>query len=125
MAFAVCVEVVDASDAPVFAQLHARDHAALADLCAVLQRIGNMRNQRARLGSHLAALQAETTIDTMWPVTVRAGKDRDRAPDGDRNIQRGAALDQGITNPAHRVRTISIAVRMAPGIIRRPRNWHL
>ena len=84
-----------------------------------------MRNQRARLGSDLAALNAETAIDTMWAITVRAGKNRDRAPDGDRNIQRGAAFDQRVTNPAHRMRTVSIAVRMAPGIIRRPGNGHL
>ena len=47
-----------------------------ADLDAVLDRVGQVRDQRAGLGVDLAALQAEAAVDAVRPVAERAVGDR-------------------------------------------------
>ena len=114
----------DTGDAAVFAQFDARDHAVVADLRALFERVGNMGDQRAGLGAHFAALDAEAAIDAVRAVAVRAGENGNRAADRHRDVERGAALDQRVADAAHRMRPVGIAVRMAPGIIRGPGDRH-
>ena len=54
----------------------------------------------------------------MGAVPVRTGQDRDRPANRDRNIQSGAATDERIANAAHRVGSVSVAVGVAPRVIR-------
>ncbi len=48
------------------------------DLGAMSQRVGYVGDQRAGLGVHLAALDAETSVDAMRPVAEAAVGYRDR-----------------------------------------------
>ena len=118
------VEVVHPADAPVVAQFYPGDHAAVADFCAAPQRIRNMGHQGACFGADFAALQAETTIDTVGAIAMGAGQDRNRAANAYRDIQRGAAFDECVSNTAHGMRPVGIAMRMTPRIVRRPGDGH-
>ena len=86
----------------------------VADLRAVLKRIGNVRYQRALFGADLAALNAETPIDTVRSVSVRARKDCYRTADAYSDAQLRAALDQNVSASAHGMRPIWIAVWITP-----------
>ena len=97
----------------------------VADFGAAVEGIGNVRDEGAGLRADLAALDAEAAVDAVRAVAVGAGEDGDRATDGDRDVERCAALDESVADAAHRVRTIGVAVRMAPGIVGRPGNRHL
>ena len=94
-------------------------------LGALLQRVGNMCDESAGLCSYLASLNTEAAIDAMRSVSMGTREDGHRAADGDRNIQRRAALDQRVPRSPHRMRPVGIPMRMAPRIISRAGHGHL
>ena len=106
----------------VFTEVNSRNHAAVANLRAVRYGVGNMGNQCALLCPHLAALDTKAAIDAMRPVAVRTGKNGDGAANADRNAQFGASLNKDVAARAHGMRTVGIAMRVAPGKIRGPGN---
>ncbi len=78
VSLAPLVDEGQAAARPVRAGLDARDHAVGADLDAVLERVGDVRDQRRGLGVDLAALQAEAAVDAVRSVAERPVGDRDR-----------------------------------------------
>ena len=94
----------------------------VANLGAMLERIRNVRYQRALFGADFAALNAKAAIDAMRPVTVRAREDRHRAADAYPDAQLRAALDQDVAAPAHGMRAVGIAMWIAPRKIGRTGN---
>ena len=91
----------------------------IADLGAMLDRVGNVRYQRALFGADFASLNAKTPIDAMWSVTVRTREDRYRAADAYSDAQLGAAFDQNVSASAHGMRPIGVPMRITPGKIGR------
>ncbi len=71
----------------------------VANLRAMLDRIGNVRYQRALLGADLASLNAKAAIDAVRAITMRTRKDRNRPADADADAQLGAAFNQDSPHP--------------------------
>ena len=89
------------------------DHGVGAYLRAVRQRVGDVRDQRRRLGVDLAALQAEAAVDAVRPVPEPAVGDRHRADlGGDPELVRAA--QEYLAVPADRMRPVRVAVRVSP-----------
>ena len=111
---AAVAEVVHAERAAgALVDHHLGDHRVGADLGAVVEGVGYVRDQRRRLGVDLAALQAEAAVDAVRPVAEAAVDDRDRADlGGDPELVRAAQEDLAV--PADRVRPLRVAVRVAP-----------
>ena len=77
------------------------------------QRVGYVRDERRGLGVHLAALQAESAVDTVRPVAEPAVGDGHRPDLGhDAELVRPAQEDLAV--PADRVRPVRVPVRVAP-----------
>ena len=108
------IEIGDAGDPTVFAQIDSRDHAVVANLCAARDSVWNMRDQRALLGADFASLNAKTTINAVRPVAMGAGKNCHGTTDAHADAQLRASLDQNISASAHGMRPIGIPVRLAP-----------
>ena len=124
MCCAVVVEIMYAGDASLFAQFHSRDHASVANLRAIFQSVGNMRDQRAGLRTDLAALNAEAAIDAVRPVSMRTGENGNRAANRNRNVERGTTANQRVADAAHGMRSISVSMRMSPRIVGRASDRH-
>ena len=88
-------------------------HRVGAHLGAVRQRVGDVGDQRGRLGVHLAALQAEAAVDAVRAVPEPAVGDRDRADLGG-DPEPGRAAQEHLAVPADRVRPVRVAVRVSP-----------
>ena len=72
-------EVADAGGpAGAFVDPDAADHGVGADLGAVRERVGDVRDERAGFGVDLAALQAEPAVDAVRTVAEPAVGDGDR-----------------------------------------------
>ena len=85
-----------------------------ADLDPVLDRVGQVGDQRGRLRVDLAALQAEAPVDAVRAVAEGAVGDPDRA---DPHLDPGR-MGPGagtIGSPRDRMGAVGIAVRIAPG----------
>jgi len=89
------------------------DHRVGADLDAVLDRIGDVGDERGRLGADLAALKAKAAIDAVRAVAEGPVRDRNR-PDAHLDLTGARALPDPFGRPADRVRAVRIAVRIAP-----------
>ncbi len=124
MSTALAVKIMHAGNAASLAKFDPRSHGVGADLGFLVQGVRNMRDQRARLRAYLAALNTKSAIDAMRTIAMRTGKDRHRSADGDRNIQRSAAFDKGITYPPIGW-AVGIAMRMTPRIVGGARYRHL
>ncbi len=99
---------------PLCVGLDPRDHAVGADLDAVLERVGDVGDERRRLGVHLAALQAEAAVDAVRTMSEAAVGDPDRA-DAHLDAEAARAFPRAQRARADRVRAVRIAVRVAPG----------
>ena len=63
------IQVPDPGNPVDFAvMMYSRDHAAISDFCAVLQRVGNMGDQRTGLRSNFAALNAEASVNAVGTI---------------------------------------------------------
>src|SRR5215472_3820550 len=122
---ALRVKIHNTVRAPVFAHGHSRDHATIANLRAILQRVRHMRYQCGGLRSHLAPLDAEATIDAVRPITMRGRENRYRPTGTHWNPQLCAARNQRVANAAHRMRCVRMSMRFSPRIPRRPGNRNL
>ncbi len=92
---------------------HAADVGVGADLRAVRERVGHVRDQRRRLCIDLAALQAKASVDAMRPVAEAAVGDRHRAdPHGD--PEPFAPVDEHVAVARHRLSLKRVAVRITP-----------
>src|SRR5581483_389530 len=109
------IEVGHACYAPVFPHVDPRHHAIGADLGSVADGIGNVADERALLGSNFTALDAKTTIDAMRTISMRAGVDGNRTARADPNAQGATSFNEDVANPSHRMRSVRIAMRIAPG----------
>ena len=123
--FAVAIEVVNARDAAVVAELDREMPWSSRGFLRRWRGIRNVSDERAGFCADLAALNAVAAIDAVRTVGMRAGEDRDRPADGDGDAERGAAFDERVADAAHGVRAVGIAVRMAPGKIGRTGDGHL
>ncbi len=92
---------------------HPGDMAVCPHLGAVGQRVGDVGDQRARLGVDLATLQAEPAVDAMRPVAEPAVGDRDR-PDAGLDPRRPRAAQEHVAVAADRVGVVGVGVRLAP-----------
>src|SRR5215469_7869754 len=115
---ALCVKIHNTICTPVVAHRHSRDHAAIANLGAILQRVRHVRYQRGGLRSDLAPLDAEATIDAVRPITMRGRENRYRPTGTHCNPQLCAARNQRVANAAHRVRRVRMSMRFSPRIPR-------
>ena len=108
------LDVGDAGDAAArLVELDPDGHRVGADLDAVLDRVGDVGDERAGLGVHLAALQAEAAVDAVRPVAEDAVCDRDR-PDAHLDPVRARARPGALGGTPDRVRRVRVAVRIAP-----------
>ena len=69
-----------------------------------------MRDERGYLRAYFAALKAETTVDAVWTVSARCGKDRHGATRCDRNAKHRATLDERVAEAAHRMRAVRVMI---------------
>ena len=92
----------------------AGDHRVGADLGAVCESVGDVSDQRRRLGIDLAALQAESAVDAVRPIPEAPVGDRDRS-DFRGDAQPVRAAQEYLPVAAYRVRAVRVAVRIAPG----------
>ena len=99
---------------PAVVDLEADGHRVGADLGAVLDRVGDMGDERAGLRVHLAALEAESAVDAVGPVAEDAVCDRHRA-DAHLDAVLQSARPRPLGGAAHRMRCVRVAVRIAPG----------
>jgi hypothetical protein len=90
------------------------DHAVGADLGAVRERVGHVRDQRRGLGVDLAALQAEAAVDAVRPVAEPAVADRHGA-DPDPDAEPLGTADEDLAVAADGVRRLPVAMRVAQG----------
>ena len=67
---AFLVEIMHPFNPPVRSEFDARCHRAVPHLAAVFERIRNVRDQRARFGAYLAALNAEAAVDAMRAIAA-------------------------------------------------------
>jgi len=95
-----------------------------ADFSPVVESIWHMGDEGAGLGSDLAALDAEATIDAVGAVAVGAGEDGHGSADGDGDVEGGAAADERVADATHGVRAVGVSVGAAPGIVRGSCDWH-
>ncbi len=107
------MEVGDAGAASGFVGLDAGDHAVGADLHPVLERVGDVGDERGRLGVHLAALQAVAAVDAVWTVPEAAVGDPD-GTDAHLDAKAAGAFPGAQRAGADRVRAVRIAVRVPP-----------
>ena len=108
------VEVGDAGAASGLVGLDPRDHAVGAHLDAVLERVGDVGDERGCLGADLAALQAEAAVDAVRAVPEAAVGDPDWA-DAHLDPQAPGALPRLQRAGADGVRAVRIVVGVAPG----------
>ena len=109
------VGVGDARDgAAGVVDLDSHRHRVGSDLDAVVDRVRQVRNERAGLGVDLAALQTEAAVNAMRPVSEGAVCDRGR-PDPHLDAVRARARPGALSGARDRVRTMRIAVRITPG----------
>lgn len=114
---AVFADVVDAGDPPgAVVCRDPRDHAVGADLGAVLDRIGDVGDQRRGLRVHLAGLQAEPAVDAVRSVAEAAVGDPDRA-DADLDPELASTLPRKLRAAGDRMRAVRIAVWISPRLV--------
>ena len=89
------------------------------------ERIGDVPDQRAKLGTYFTPLDAEAAIDAVGPVVVRARVDRHGAARTDGNAELRTPFDQNVGNAGGGMRAVGIAVRIAPGEIGWARDGQL
>ena len=77
---------------PSLPKINPRYHAMVSNLGAMLDRIGNVRYQRALFGADFAALNTKAAIDAMRPITVRPREDRYRTADADAGCPASCSL---------------------------------
>jgi hypothetical protein len=111
----VGVDVRDAGAAAGLVDVDTHRHRVRAHLDAVFDRVGEMRDERARLRIHLAALYAEPAVDAVRPVAEHAVGDRDRT-----DTHLDAEVARALPRDARRARDRMRAVRVAVGIPPRP-----
>ena len=112
--FAAVADVVHAERPPGFpVDRDPGHHGVGPHLGAVRQRVRHVGDERGRLGVHLAALQAETPVDAVRPVTEPAVGDGHRPHPG-LDAQRAGPAQEDLAVSAHRVRPVGVAVRVAP-----------
>jgi hypothetical protein len=71
MFFTCLIQVADTGNPISFAiVMKARDHAAIADFRAVLQRVGNMGDESTGLRSNFAALDSEAPVNAVGTVAA-------------------------------------------------------
>ena len=99
--------------APALVDLDADGVAVGAHLDAVGERVGQVGDQRRRLGVDLAALQAEAAVDAVRAVAEYAVGDRHR-PDAHLDAGLARAGAGAIGAAGHRVRRVRVAVWVAP-----------
>ena len=113
-ALALAFEIGHAGAPPRLVDLDPRSHATGTDLRAVLERVGNMRDQGRGLGAHLAALQAEPAVDAVGAVPEGAVGDSHR-PDPHLDAQAARSLPPLERARPDRMRGVRVAVRVSPG----------
>ena len=110
---ATIAQIADAGRAAGLVDLDVADHAAVAHLDAVRERVGKVGDERAGLRADLAALQAEAAVDAVRTVAERAVDDRHRAdPHLDPRLL--GAAQGALGHPAQGMRRVRVAVRVAP-----------
>jgi hypothetical protein len=70
-----------------------------------------VRYQGALFSANFATLNAETPVDAVWPIAVRACEDRHGAADAHPDAQPRAALDQDVSAAAHGMRAVRCNMR--------------
>ncbi len=98
---------------PASSGLDPRDHAVGTYLDAVLERVGDVGDERGCLRADLAALQAEAAVDAVRTVPEAAVGDPDGA-DAHLDTETPCALPGTQRAGADGVRAVRIAVRVAP-----------
>ena len=107
-------DVADAGAAPArVVDLDAHDHRLRPHLDAVLDRVGEVRDQRARLRVHLAALEAEAAVDAVRAVPELAVRDRHRS-DAHLDPVLPRSLPGKRRRARDRMRPVRVGVRVAP-----------
>ena len=107
-------DVADPCDASRrFVELDLAREAARPDLSALLDRIGDVRDQRRRLRVHLASLQAESAVDAVGPVAEAPVGDADWA-DPQLDVELACAGPRRLGAAGDRMGGVRICVRVAP-----------
>src|SRR5579872_351976 len=125
MFVAVAIEIDNTVNAAVLAQTNARGHRMSANLCTVGDGIGHVGDESACFGADLAALEAKPAIDAVRPIPMRSGKDCDRPPGYRSKAELSATEHQHIAYAAQRMRSVGMAMRIAPREPGWPGNWNL
>ena len=100
-------------------------HRVGPDFGAVRQGIGNVSDQRGRLGVDLAALQAEPAVDAVRAIPEPSVGDGDRPHLGG-DPGRACPAQEDLAVAADRVRALRVGVRVAPGpLLARDRQFLL
>jgi hypothetical protein len=107
-------QVVHAAGSTVLVQRNSAHHAVGAHLGSVRERVGDVGDERRRLGVDLASLQAEASVDAVVPVPeAPVGDGHWSDPDVDAEPLGAADEDEPVA--ADRVRRLRVAVRVSPG----------